>query len=260
MPLLRSQTIPVFLLVKSAYQSLWQQRDDALRLGFIPTLICFASLVYGQDAVTRVMAQLQAGAQDQISSGDYLTMVLSFLISLVALGILVANWLRYALLGPMGAIGLGLNIGRPHVGFVIACAMLMFVSSIAFAVICMPLLFLSGVLKGIGVAIAFIATLVAMVRLLPFAVGQAIGQPLTLQQSWAASRGNGVPLTSALILVCLPLWIALILVSNILYAVGFSQIAPYAMLFISAAFQSAGCILQAIVLGAAFRQMVGVQV
>lgn len=260
MPMLRSQTIPVFLLVKSAYQSLWQQRDDALRLGFVPTLICFASLAYSQDAVARTMAQMQAGTRDQISSGDYLTIILSGLISLLAIGILAANWLRYALLGPMGAIGLGLNIGRPHIGFIVACAVLLFVSSIAFAVACMPMLFLPGVLRGIGVAVAFLAILVATVRLLPFAVGQAIGQPLSLQQSWAASRGNGVPLTSALILVCLPLWIAAILVSNILYAIGFSQIAPYAMLFIGAVFQSAACILQSIVLGAAFRQMVGVQV
>ena len=81
-----------------------------------------------------------------------------------------------------------------------------------------------------------------------------------LQQAWNASRGNGAMLASALILVWLPLWVAVVILSNILFAIGFSQIAPLAMLFIATVFQSAGCILQAIVLGAAFRQMVGVQV
>ena len=35
----RRQTIPVILLVKTAFQLLWQQRDDALRLGLVPTLL-----------------------------------------------------------------------------------------------------------------------------------------------------------------------------------------------------------------------------
>lgn len=254
------QTIPVLLLVKSAYQSLWQQRDDALRLGFIPTLISFASMVYSRGSMVRIVGHMQAGTPDQISSGDVLAITLSGLLSVAALGLLVANWLRFALLGPMAAIGLGLRIGRPHVGFVVTCIVLVFVASIGFAVICMPLLLLPAALKGIGASVAFIATLVATVRLLLFAVGQAIGQPLTLQRAWSASRGNGVPLTSALILVWLPLWILAVLVSNVLYAMGFSQVAPLAMLFIGAAIQSAGYILQAVVLGAAFRQMVGVQV
>ena len=65
----RRQAIPVFLLVQSAFQVLWQQRDDALRLGFIPTLICFATLVYSQNTMISVMQQVQAGMRDQVSSG-----------------------------------------------------------------------------------------------------------------------------------------------------------------------------------------------
>ncbi|WP_119303548.1 hypothetical protein [Dongia deserti] len=260
MPALRPQPIPVLLLVKSAFQVLWQQRDDGLRLGFVPTLICFAAVAYGQGAAHRAMQYMQAGTPERVSSGDLFTMILSVLIAMAALGVLVANWLRFTLLGPMAAIGLGLSIGRGHVGFVVTCIVLMFVASIAFAVICMPLLFLPPFLKGIGIAVAFIAVLVAMARLLPFAVAQAIGQPLTLQQSWNASRGNGVPLTSALILVWLPLWLLGGIVTNVLFAVGFGQIAPLAMVFIAAVFQSATSILQAIVLANAFRQMVGVQV
>jgi hypothetical protein len=206
-----------------------------------------------------VMQQIQMGMQDQISSGDSMTIMTTAFISVLSLGVLVANWLRFALLGPMAAVGLGLNIGRPHIGFIVACLVLIFVSSIALAVICMPLLFLPGVLKGIGVAIAAIAVMVGVARLLPFAVGQAIGQPLSLQLAWGATRGNGLALACTLILVWLPLWIVAVLLSNILFAIGFGQIAPLAMLFIGSVFQSAGFILLAIVLAAAFRQMVGIR-
>ena len=256
----RPQAIPVFLLVKSAFQVLWQQRDDALRLAFVPTLICFASLVYSQSTMLSVMEQIQAGTRDQISSGDSFTVMVSALISLLSLAVLVANWLRFTLLGPMAAIGLGLNIGRPHVGFVVSCVALFFVSLIALTVISMPLLFLGGMVKGITFAVAFIVIVVCMARLLPLAVGQAIGQPLSLQQSWNVTRGNGVALASALILVLLPLWILLFIVTNIMFAIGFGQAAPLAMMFIGSVFQSAGTILQAIVLAAAYRQLVGVRV
>ena len=255
----RPQSIPVFLLVKSAFQVLWQQRDDALRLGLIPTLLCFATLIYSQSTMISVMEQVQAGGRDQISSGDSFTVIVSALISLLSLAVLVANWLRFALLGPMAAIGLGLNIGRPHVGFVVTCVALFFVSIIALTVISMPLLLLGGLVKGVGFAIAVIAVLVGIARLLPFAVGQAIGQPLSLQQSWNVTRGNGVALALALILVLLPLWIVLFIVTNIMFVIGFGQTAPLAMLFIGSVFQSAGTILQAVVLAAAYRQLVGIR-
>ena len=260
MPGSRPQPMPVFLLVKSAFQSLWQQRDDALRLGLIPTLVSFAALVYVQDPLRRSLNYIQSGGQDQISSGDSLTLLLSLLISAVAAAVLVANWLRFMLLGPMGAIGLGLNLGKPHVAFVVTCIVLMFVFGIAFSVLCMPLLLLPELLKAIGIGVAFIVVMVAAMRLLLFGVAQAIGQPLSLQQAWSASRANGVQLTSALILVWLPPWVAAVFISTLLDAVGFSGLAPHATLFIAAVFQSAGYILQAIVLASAFRQMVGVQV
>jgi hypothetical protein len=256
----RPQSMPVFLLVKAAFQSLWRQRDDALRLGVIPTMVCFAGLVYVQGALRRSVDFMQSGTPDLISSGDYLTLLLSLLISGVAAAVLVANWLRFMLLGPMGAIGLGLTIGRPHVAFVVTCFILMFVFSIAFMVICMPLLLLPELLKAIGIGVAFIVVMVSASRLLLFGVGQAIGQPMSLQQAWSASRANGVQLASALILVWLPLWIVAVIVSTLLDALGFRELAPHATLFIAAVFQSAGYILQAIVLASAFRQMVGVQV
>jgi hypothetical protein len=255
----RPQSIPVFLLVKTAFQILWQQRDDALRLGFIPTLICFAGFIYGQDGLRTVAVQFQSGVMNPLPPGVALGVMSTLLIVLLAMALAAGNWLRFMLLGPMGAVGLGLAIGRPHVSFLAWCLILGFASGIAFTVISFPILLLPGVLAGIGVFVAFVVVLVVTARLLPFLVGQVIGQPMSLQQSWIASRGNGVPLASALILVQIPLWIAASVLNQILFAIGFAMMAPLAMIFITAVFEIAVAILQASILAAAFRQIVGIR-
>ena len=256
----RPQTIPVFLLVRTAYQLLWQQRDDALRLGFIPTLVCFGGLLYSEDLVLGMSEHMQSGMDEQALAGHAFPLIVTGLVSLLAIIVLLANWLRFTLLGPMGAVGLGLGIGRPHVAFAIATIVLGFVAGIALTVIYMPLLLLPEMLSSIGSIIAFMVVMVGLARLLPFAVGQAIAQPISLQESWSASRGNGVPLVTGLILAQMPLWIVYVVLSNILLAIGFATVAPLAMLFIASVFQSASAMLHAIVLATAFRQLVGIRV
>jgi hypothetical protein len=256
----RPQSIPVFLLIKTAFQVLWLQRDDALRLGFIPTLICFAGILYGQDGLRVVAAQFQAGLANPLPPGVAFTVLSTLLIVLLGMALAAGNWLRFMLLGPMGAIGLGLAIGRPQVSFLVWCAVLAFAGSIVFTVVSMPIMLLPGLLAGIAFVVAVISLLVVAVRLSPFLVGQVIAQPMSLKQAWSASRGNGVPLASALILVQIPPWIAVSLLNQILFAVGFASVAPLAMLFITAVFEIATAILQASILAAAFRQMVGIRV
>ncbi len=260
MPPLRPQSsVPVLLVVKSAYQILWQQRDDALRLGFVPTLICFGGFLYGRDALATVLTQWQAGMTGPPPDGVALPVFATLLIILLAMAVAIGNWLRFMLLGPMGAVGLGLTIGRPHVNFLVSSVLLVFGASIAFAVLSMPILLLPGMLAGIGVVAALIAVTVVTVRLSPFVIGQVIAQPMSLQEAWRATRGNGVALTTALILVQVPLWIAVSLLNQILYAVGFAAVAPLAMLFITSVFEIAISILQASILAAAFRQMIGIR-
>jgi hypothetical protein len=260
MPPLRPQSsIPVLLMVKSAYQVLWQQRDDALRLGLIPTLICFGGFLYGQDAIITILTQWQAGVAGPPPDGAALSAFATLLIVLLGMALAIGNWLRFLLLGPMGAIGLGLAIGRPHVNFLVSSVLLVFGASIAFAVLSMPVLLLPGIFGVAGAIAILIAVTVVTARLSPFVVAQVIAQPMSLQEAWQASRGNGVALTTALILVQVPLWIVVSLLNQILLAVGFAAVAPFAMLFITAAFEVAMSILQASVLAAAFRQMVGIR-
>lgn len=255
----RPQSIPVFLLVKSAFQILWQQRDDALRLGFIPTLICFGALLYGQDALIATVQQWQSGSIGPSPPGVALSMFVMMLIVFLGMLLAVGNWLRFMLLGPMGAVGLGLAIGRPHVMFLIACVVLEFAGSIALSVISMPLGALQNALGAVGFIVAFILVVIALVRFSPFVVGQVIAQPMSLPEAWRSSRGNGISLTVALILVQVPIWVATSILNQVLFAVGFAVVAPLAMLFIVSAFLILIAILQATILAAAFRQMVGIR-
>jgi hypothetical protein len=87
-----------------------------------------------------------------------------------------------------------------------------------------------------------------------------IAQPMSLQQAWRSSRGNGIPLTVALILVSVPIWIVTSILNQVLIAVGFAAAAPLAMVFIVAVFVILLSILLATVLATAFRQIVGIKV
>jgi hypothetical protein len=255
----RPQTIPVLLLIRSAYQLLWQQRDDALRLGFIPTLINFGGFLYSQDVVQAASQQAAAGSPAQALDGSSGMLIVTAVILLLSSMLLIANWMRFTLLGPMGAVGVGLNIGRPHLGFAVATIVLAFAAGIFLTVLSMPLLLLPDALKNVGVVVAFIIMLVVLARLLPFCVAQAIGQPVSLQESWRASRGNGMALAASLVLVQVPLWLVLVIITSILQAIGFAAVAPVAMIFIAAVFQSASAMLQAIVLATSFRQLIGIR-
>jgi hypothetical protein len=83
---------------------------------------------------------------------------------------------------------------------------------------------------------------------------------MSLQQAWSASRGNGVALATAMILVQVPMYIAATLLTSILLTIGFASAAPLAMTFVEAVFQIIDAVLIAIVLATAFRQMVGIRV
>lgn len=255
----RTQAIPVFLLVKSAFQVFWQQRDDALRLGLVPTLVCFGGFLFGQDALIVLAGHLQQNGMTPPPSGVPLALFGTIVIILLGMALAAGNWLRFMLLGPMGAVGVGLSIGRPHIAFLVSGLVMMFAGSIALSVISMPIMLLPDILAKIGFVVAFILLLLAGVRLSPFLVGQVIAQPMSLRQAWEASRGNGISVATALILVQVPMWIAASLLNQVLFAVGFAKVAPLAMNFMNSAFEIATAILQASVIAVAFRQMVGIR-
>jgi hypothetical protein len=256
----RRQSLPVLLLIKTAFQLLWQQRDDALRLGLVPTLLLFGGFLYGEQALQVFFTLVQGGALDQLPPEVVTRVIVLSAIVFVAICLLTVNWLRFLLLGPMGAIGIGLTLGRPHFGFLVALVGLGAAMMAALTAISVLLSLIPPVAAMLGNLAAFAAAMIGAVRFVPFLVGQAIGQPLTLAQSWAVSRGNAMAIAMSLVLAQLPFVIGLTLLQQILAVTGFSTLAPAGTLFIVSVVQVADWICQAGIMATAYRHLVGVRV
>ncbi|MGH6894065.1 MAG: hypothetical protein ACREEP_17605 [Dongiaceae bacterium] len=256
----RPQSVPVFLLVRTAFQLLWQQKDDALRLGLAPVLICFGGFLYGQQDLQILAAHLNANMLDQLPDGVLVGVIAMSGILLLAYCLITVNWLRFVLLGPMASVGLGVNIGRSHGAFLLAVIGLILVIVIVLSVATMPASLLPGIIGQLASVAVFILVAVLSARFIPFLVAIAVGQPMGLRQSWMSSRGNGIPLTTALVLAYAPFLMAVMLVSTLLSMIGFAVAAPVATLFITALFQVSAWICQAGVLATAYRHMVGIRV
>lgn len=256
----RARSIPVFLLVRTAFQLLWQQRDDALRLGLIPVLICFGGFLYGQQDMQILAAHLSANLLDQLPNGVAIGFITMLGILLLASCLITVNWLRFVLLGPMASVGLGLSIGRPHGAFLLGVMGLLLVVVIVISVATMPASLLPGFIGQFASVVICIAVAVMGARFVPFLVAFAIGQPMGLRQSWRTSRGNGVPLIAALVLSYAPFLMAVMVVNTLLDLFGFAVAAPVATLFITALFQVAAWLCLAGVLATAYRHIVGVRV
>lgn len=256
----RRQAIPIILLLKTAFQILWQQRDDALRLGLVPTLMTFGGFIYAGSALDAFLTAMESGGMQGPTPEDApRVMVLSGIV-IVAICLTTTNWLRFLLLGPMGAVGIGLNIGRPHFRFLASTIVLGIVMMTALMVCAVVLSMLPHAVALVGNFVAFAAIMLALTRFVPFLVGQAIGQQMTLAQSWNVSRGNAMGIALSLVLMQLPFIIGLTVLQQILNLIGFSTLAPAGTLFIVSVVQVAGWICQAGILAAAYRHMVGVRV
>jgi hypothetical protein len=256
----RRQTIPIFLQVKTALQILWQQRDDALRLGLVPTLIGFGGFLYGRDALIVILGLMSTGIPAELPPGVAGPIFVMSLASLIAACLLTVNWLRFLLLGPMGAVGVGLSIGSAHIRFFFTALGFSLAAFVLLVILTRPLVFLPPAPATIGVMLAVAVVLILLARFAPFLIGKGIGQSMSLAQSWKVSRGNGASLAVSLILVQVPFMIGFTLLDMLLSIVGFVAMAPIGTAFIIWVGQIAVLICQASVLATAYRHMVGVRV
>jgi hypothetical protein len=255
----RPQAIPILMLVRGAVQLLWQQRDDALRLGLLPTVICFAGLVYGLDDLRLVLSGAAAEMPAPRPEGLLSSIVVMTLCSLAAYGLAMVNWLRFVLLGPMSSVGLGINVGKPHLGYLGACVGIAIAAGIVLSIGTMPLRLLPGVIVQPASVVASVVVLALCIRFIPVLVAIAIGQPTTLRDSWNASRGNAVSILIALVLTYLPFMLVATIVDVVLSTIGFTDVAPIATLFIVAVIQVTAWLCHAGVFAIAFRHLVGVR-
>ena len=266
-----TQSIPALFLVRNAFRLAWQQRDDGLRLGLIPTLVCFVGLLYAKDTMDTIIASsiggivgsdgtIAAGDATQVSADAGFTLLIAAFVVFVALCMASVNWLRFSLIGPMSATGLGLHIGRPHITFIAALLAMAVVAGIFAGVLSIPLALIGGFVGATGWVALLVVALVILARLMPFVVALAISQPISLKDAWSASRGNGIAVAFALFAAELVFLVALILLNQVLVVIGFAQAAPIALLFIAAIADVATTIVVSNVLAAAYRHIIGIKV
>jgi hypothetical protein len=245
-------------LVQTSLRSLSLCRDDALRLGIVPLVIYFLGMIYGRGAVAQLFDSFEQG-RSEIDAAAAGPLFITGLIVVAGLSLLAVNWLRFLLLGPNAAEGLGLALRRAHLVFFGGAIGLGFCASLALSLISIPIAILLGSAAQFGVWAAVLVIGMVAVRLVLVLVGVAIGQPIGPRRAWEASQGQGWALLFACLVVEAPFVLIMLVLGLIAGVTGLSAAAPYAMLFIGCVAQIAATLAQCGVLAAAYRRLIGVQ-
>ncbi|HVI90009.1 MAG TPA: hypothetical protein VM659_17020 [Dongiaceae bacterium] len=248
----------IIQLVTTSLQSLWVCRDDALRLGVVPMIIYFAAMFYGRPAALAVMDALQGGSAGLARSvgGDLL---LSGLVAVCSFALLAVNWLRFLLLGPQKAAGLGLHLTRAHLQYLLGVIALGFAALLGLSLLSLPIQFLPPLLARIGLWVAALVVGLTAIRLSLALVAIAISQPVGLRQAWEASRGQGFVLLIAFLLAQIPFMLAVMVIGVIAGVTGLADAAPYTLLLLGCICQIGATMTQTGILAAAYRRLIGVR-
>jgi hypothetical protein len=248
----------IIQLVATSLQSLSLCRDDAIRLGAVPAALHVGAMIYGLPAA---MALVEAIRQNQVTINPSIisNLLLMGLITTLSLTLLAVNWLRFLLLGPQAAPGLGLHLGRHHLLFLLGAIALGFAALLSLSLVSIPIRLLLGNGAGIGLAVATLAIGMLAIRISLALIAVAIGQPVGLRQAWQASRGQSLSLLVAFTLAELPFFLLVLVIDMIAGATGLADNAPYTLLFVSSLIQVAAAMAQCGVLAAAYRRLIGVR-
>jgi hypothetical protein len=90
-------------------------------------------------------------------------------------------------------------------------------------------------------------------------VAVAIGQPIGLRRAWDASRGQGIVLLVAFLLVEIPFVILVTVIGLIAGVTGLAAAAPYTLLLIGCIIQIVATMAQCGIIAAAYRRLIGVR-
>jgi hypothetical protein len=248
----------ILQLVTTSLQSLSLCHNDAIRLAAVPALLHVIANIYGQAALYAVVEAAKQGTNN-VDPAVIGRLLLTAIVMVSSSTLLAVNWFRFLLLGAQSTPGLGLNIGRPHLLFLLGAMALGFVAVISLGIASIPI---GLILRGgasIGFALAALAIGMVMVRLFLALVAVAINQPVGLKQAWEASRGQGITLLIAVLLIEAPFVLAVWIIGSVADATGFTEIAPYTVLLVSSLVEVAATMAQCGVLAAAYRRLIGVR-
>jgi hypothetical protein len=248
----------IMQLVTTSLRRLSLCRDDAIRLGAVPAALHIGAMLYGQPALSALLKAAEQGSADALPAA-FGTLLLMAAVAIFSLALLAVNWLRFLLLGPQAAPGLGLGIGRPHVQFLLGVFALGFATIIGLTVISFPIGLIAGRVSELATAIAALGVGLVFFRVFLALIAIAIGQPIGLKQAWEASRGQGPTLLIAVLLAEVPFFLLTLVIGFIAGVTGLTAIAPYTLLLISSLIQVAATMAQCGVLAAAYRRLIGVR-
>lgn len=228
-------------LAMAAFRRVWAERDDLLRLAAVPVAATFAVYLWVQDSLGEAMLAIQPGQQPDPETMAALQgpILLYGLASLCILGVFSVNWMRCLVLGHDAVGGLGLAIGRRHVRLVLLAIGLQILATLLLSValvVAVHIVPANAVVFAVFV-LGIIWYLIAAARLAPAWVGIAIDAPMKLAEAWRRTRGFGIKLAVALVIVSFLLFVLQSALFWLSLGLGVTELAPLALNFISVVIQ-----------------------
>lgn len=262
-----SAPIPILATIAEACRLVLERRNDLLRVGLVFLLGSFALDIL---FFTYLLPMMSLAAPDQSGQMTFDPRLLPGLLLVLATNFLLVSifgvgWHRLILLGPERAGGgLGVQLGlrelrfffRMWLCFIAAFTVGMFLSTIEVA-IAMRI----GVDPMATLPIAYLGFIpvvtYAIGRLGPSFAAIAIDLPSEMKRSWQATMGNGGRLLALYLLAGFGWFAVPALLGAVAGLLGLGEVAPYALLFVSA-FVSTALLAVLITINAlVFRRLVG---
>lgn len=262
-----SAPIPVLATIAQACRLVLERRNDLLRVGLLFLLGTFALDIIALNYILPMLAAATTDAtgapvmDNRLPGSFLLVMITNFLL----VSIFGVGWHRLILLGPEKAgSGLGVQLGRRElryffrlwvcfIGMIMVAGFLSYLdAAIALRIGVSPYATLSIAYLGFVPIGAY-----AIGRLGPSFAAIALDLPSEMSRSWQATMGHGGRLLALYLLAGLG-WVAIpALLGALAGLLGLGEIAPYALLFISAFVSTALLAVLVTINALVFRRLTG---
>lgn len=262
-----SAPIPVLATIAEACRLVLERRNDLLRVGLVFLLGSFALNVLFFNYLLPMLAEAQVNAAGEtvvdprLMPGLLLVLVTNF----VLLAVFGVGWHRLILLGPERAGGgLGVQLGLRELRYffrlwVCFLGMIMIAGFLSYIDVAIALR--AGVSPYSTLPIAYLGfipiTAYALGRLGPSFAAIAVDLPAEMSRSWKATMGNGRRLLALYLLAGFGWFAVPALLGALAGLIGLGELAPYALLFISAFVSTALLAVLVTINALVFRRLVG---
>jgi hypothetical protein len=239
-----SAPIPVLATIAEACRLVLRRRNDLLRVGLVFLLGSFALDILFFNYLLPMMALAQPSLSGEtpvdprLMPGLLLVLVTNFLL----VSIFGVGWHRVVLLGPeRTGGGLGVQLGLRELRYFFrlwVCFMVMIAVGGFLSIIEVAIAIRIGVNPYATLPIAYLGFIpiaaFAIGRLGPSFAAIAVDLPSEMSRSWQATMGNGGRLLALYLLAGFGWFAVPALLGAFAGLLGLGEVAPYALLFISA--------------------------